>query len=164
MNKEIEQYLQLFTRQRQDNWAMLLPVGEFTINSHVQSALQHLPFEVMYGYQRNFTIPTGGRSNIPAVDECLNWPKEVGTNTEAALRQSKEKIAGDGKPLREFKVRDKVWLDANKVQVYQASQKLGSKQLSPYEIIEKLSDRDYQLELLAALKIHNIFHVDHLAF
>lgn len=38
MNKEIEQYLWLFTRQRQNDWATLLPVGEFTINSCVQSA------------------------------------------------------------------------------------------------------------------------------
>lgn len=72
MNKEIEQYLRLFTGQRQDDWATLLPVGEFAINSRVQSALQHSPFEVMYGYQPDFTIPAGGRSNILAVDKCLD--------------------------------------------------------------------------------------------
>lgn len=108
MNKEIEQYLRLFTRQRQDNWAMLLPVGEFVINSRVQSALQHSPFEVMYGYQPNFTISASGHSNILAVDERLNWLKEARTDAEAALRQSKEEMAGDGKPPHEFKIRDKV--------------------------------------------------------
>lgn len=40
---------------------------------------------------------------------------------------------------------------------------MGPRQLSPYEVIEKLGDRDYWLELPAALKIHNVFHVDHLA-
>lgn len=85
MNKEIEQYLWLFARQRQDDWAMLLLVGEFAINSCIQSALQHSPFEVMYGYQPNFTIPASGRSNIPAVNERLNRLKETRTDTEAAL-------------------------------------------------------------------------------
>lgn len=72
-------------------------------------------------------------------------------------------MARDSKPLREFKVGDKVWLNADKVQVYQASRKLGPKQLGPYEITEKLGDRDYRLKLPAALKIHDIFHVDRLA-
>lgn len=64
---------------------MLLPVEEFTINSHVQSALQHSPFKVMYGYQPDFTIPAGGCSNIPTVDERLDRLKEAQTNTQAAL-------------------------------------------------------------------------------
>lgn len=72
-------------------------------------------------------------------------------------------MAGDSKPPREFKIGDKVWLNADKVQVHQTSQKLGPKQLSPYEITKKLGDRDYWLKLPAALKIHNIFHIDHFA-
>lgn len=71
-------------------------------------------------------------------------------------------MAGDGKPPREFKIGDKVYLNANKVQVYQASRKLGPKQLGPYKITEKLGDRDYWLKLPAVLKIHNVFHVDYL--
>lgn len=143
MNKEIEQYLCLFAWQRQDDWAMLLPVEEFAINNCVQSTLQHLPFEVIYGYQPDFTIPAGGRSNIPAVDKRLDRLKEARTDAEAVLRWSKEEMAGDGKLPREFKIRNKVWLDANKVQVHQASRKLCLKQLSPYKITEKLGNRDY---------------------
>lgn len=56
---------------------MLPLVGEFAINSRVQSALQHSPFEVMYGYQPDFTIPTGGRSNISTVDKQLDQLKEA---------------------------------------------------------------------------------------
>lgn len=77
MNKEIEQYLRLFAWQRQDDWATLLPVREFMINSCVWSTLQHSPFEVMYGYQPDFTIPASRRSNIPAVNERLNSVAET---------------------------------------------------------------------------------------
>ena len=72
-------------------------------------------------------------------------------------------MAGDGKPPREFNVGDKVWLDADKVHIHQASRKLGPRQLGPYTVIEKLGDRDYRLDLPAALKIHNVFHVDRLS-
>lgn len=40
---------------------------------------------------------------------------------------------------------------------------MGLKQLGPYEVTEKLGDSDYRLKLLAALKIHDVFHVDCLA-
>lgn len=96
----------------------------------------------MYSCQPDFTIPAGGHSNIPAVDEYLVKLKDARTNAEAALRRSKEEMARDGKPPREFKIGDKVWFDADKVQVHQASQKLGPKQLGLYEITEKLGDRD----------------------
>lgn len=72
-------------------------------------------------------------------------------------------MAGDGKLPQEFTVGDKVWLNSDKVQVYQASRKLEPRQLGPYEITEKLGDRDYRLKLPAALKIHDVFHIDRLA-
>lgn len=64
---------------------MLLLVGEVAINSCIQSALQYLPFEIMYGYQPDFTISIGSRSNIPAVDERLDKLKKARTDAEAAL-------------------------------------------------------------------------------
>lgn len=108
MNKKIEQYLWLFARQRQDDWATLLLVEEFTINSRIQLALQHFPFEVMYSYQPNFIIPASSCSNIPAVDKRLGQLKKAWTNAKAALRQSKKEIMGDGKLPQEFKIGDKV--------------------------------------------------------
>lgn len=98
----------------------------------------------MYSYQPDFTIPASSRSNILAVDECLNRLKEARTDAEAALRRSKQEMARDGKPPQEFKVGNKVWLDANKVHVHQASRKLGPRQFGPYEITEKLGNRDYR--------------------
>jgi hypothetical protein len=44
LNQELEQYLQLFTNERQDDWDELLPLAEFTYNNHVHSATQQTPF------------------------------------------------------------------------------------------------------------------------
>jgi len=44
VNQELEQYLRLFTNQRQDDWVGLLPFAEFQYNNQVHSSTQHSPF------------------------------------------------------------------------------------------------------------------------
>jgi len=39
VNQELEQYLRLFTNQRQDDWVGLLPFTEFQYNNQVHSSL-----------------------------------------------------------------------------------------------------------------------------
>jgi len=44
INQELDQYLQLFVNEQQDNWYDLLPMVEFQHNNHVHSATQQPPF------------------------------------------------------------------------------------------------------------------------
>jgi len=44
VNQELEQYLCLFTNQRQDDWVGLLPFAEFQYNNQVHSSTQNPPF------------------------------------------------------------------------------------------------------------------------
>ena len=44
VNQELEQYLQIFVGERQDDWYMLLPLAEFSYNNHVHSSMQQTPF------------------------------------------------------------------------------------------------------------------------
>jgi len=44
VNQELEQYLQIFVRERQDNWYTLLPLAEFSYNNHIHSSTQQTPF------------------------------------------------------------------------------------------------------------------------
>ena len=62
-----------------------------------------------------------------------------------------------------FKVGEKVWLQAKQIKIRQQSSKLGPKQLGPFTVTKVLSDVDYQLALPPALKVHDVFHVDHLS-
>lgn len=163
MNQEIEQYLRMFTRQRQDDWAKLLPVAEFALNSRISAATQRSPFEMLYGYQPDFTIPAGGRSNVPAADARLDLLQQTRLDAEAALRLSKEAMSQDPTPSRSFAIGDRVWLDVNNVHIHQAARKLGPKQLGPYPVIGIHGDRDYRLELPPRMNIHNVFHVDRLS-
>jgi hypothetical protein len=165
-NQEVEIYLKLFTGKRQDDWADLLPTAEFVINSRLNSATGHTPFELLYGYTPDFTIPVGRPSGIPVLDKHLQNLQVVRKDAEAALRLSKKRMQTDVeqrmKPCK-FNIGDKVWLQAKQIKVHQQSAKLGPKQLGPFEVTEVRSDVDYKLALPPALRIHDVFHVDRLS-
>jgi hypothetical protein len=49
LNQELEQYVQLFMNEQQDNWDELLPLAEFSYNNHIHLATQHTPFMLETG-------------------------------------------------------------------------------------------------------------------
>ena len=48
-----------------------------------------------------------------------------------------------------------VWLTVRKLKIRQKNEKLGSRQLGPFEVVEKTGTSTYRLNLLAWMKIHN---------
>lgn len=166
-NQEIEKFLRLFVSQRQDDWVDWLPMAEFVINSRVSSATGHTPFEIVYGYTPDFTIPAGKHSNIPALDERLERMALVRKEAEAALRQTKLRMKEDYETAKKrahlFKVGDMVWLSAKDIKIHQPSAKLGPRQLGPFKVIEKVGELDYKLDLPHWLKVHPTFHVNRLS-
>ena len=101
---------------------------------------------------------------MPHVDKHLQALEKAHEEAQAALRMSKDQIRLDlttqpKKPYK-FSVGDMVWLQSKNVKVHQQSQKLGPKQLGPFAVTEVLSELDYHLQLLPALKLHDVFHID----
>ena len=89
-NQEVEVYLRLFISKRQDDWVNLLPTVEFVINSRLNSATGATPFELLYGYTPDFTIPAGRPTGIPTLDKHLQHLTFLRKDAEAALRLSKK--------------------------------------------------------------------------
>ena len=150
-NAEVGQYLRMFVDKRQENWADLLPTAEFALNSRVHSATGSSPFELMYGYNPDFTVPAGKKSNMPKLEERLDQLREARKDAEAALRMSKKRIseqveASRRKPVQ-FQKGDKVWLDTKNLRIKQPSPKLGPKRIGPFEVLERVGDLDYKLKL-----------------
>ena len=167
-NQEVEKYLRLFVSKRQDNWVQYLPTAEFVLNNRISTATGHTPFQVIYGYHPDFTLPTGTSSKFPSVVERLEGLKEARRDAEAALRLAKDRMkerfaASHPKPAPEFAVGDKVWISAQNIAIHQQTPKLGVRQLGPYTVLERIGDMAYRLDLPSALKLHPVFHVDRLS-
>jgi transposase InsO family protein len=50
MNRDLQQYLRLFTAEKQDEWVDWLPLAQFSYNTKKQASTQKSPFEVIRSY------------------------------------------------------------------------------------------------------------------
>ena len=55
-NQTLEQYLRIFCNYQQDNWYMLLPLGEFAYNNTPSTTTGISPFFANKGYHPNLMI------------------------------------------------------------------------------------------------------------
>ena len=98
------------------------------MNSRLNSATGHTPFELLYGYTPDFTIPAERPTGIPLVDKHLQHLHTLRIDTEAALCLSKKRMKESSPKSHEasaFTVGDKVWLQATQIKIHQQSVKLG---------------------------------------
>jgi hypothetical protein len=56
LNQTLEQYLRIFCNYQQDNWSLLLPLGEFAYNNAPSASTGTSPFFANKGYHPNITV------------------------------------------------------------------------------------------------------------
>jgi hypothetical protein len=166
-NQEVERHLRLFTNSRQDDWVTFLPTAEFVLNNRVHSAHRMTPFEIMYGYRPDFTVPVGAPTKFPALDSRLRDLREARKDAEAALRLEKRAMKrtfeSDKPPPHVFTPGQKVWLSSKDIALSSPTRKLAPRQLGPYEVLERTGELTYRLKLPPQMHQHPVFHVDRLA-
>ena len=94
VNQELEQFIQLFVNECQDNWNSLLPLAEFAYNNHVHSSTQQTPFFLDTGWHLRMGFePDQPWSRIETVNEFTNWMKATLEEVKSALAKSKDDMA-----------------------------------------------------------------------
>jgi len=121
VNQELEQYLRLFTNQRQDNWVGLLPFTEFQYNNQVHSSTQHPPFLLNTRHVPRMGFePDQPRSRMESVNEFKDWMTDSLEEAKGALAKLKDDMVlyynRKRTPAPEFKAGDMVFLDASDIQ------------------------------------------------
>jgi len=94
VNQELEQYLQLFTNQRQDDWVGLLPFVEFQYNNQAHSSTQHRPFllDTRHVPRMGFE-PDQPWSRMESINEFKYRMTDSLEEAKAALAKSKDDMA-----------------------------------------------------------------------
>ncbi len=85
VNQELEQYLQLFTSERQDDWADLLSMVEFQYNNHIHSSTQQTPFLLDSGQHPWMDFEPKQLAQVEAVNEFTDRMKMTLEEAKAAL-------------------------------------------------------------------------------
>jgi len=165
VNQELEQYLRLFTNQRQDDWVGLLPFTEFQYNNQVHSSTQHPPFLLDTGCVPHMGFePDQPRSCMESVNEFKDQMTDSLEEAKVALAKSKDDMAlyynWKRTPSQEFKAGDMVFLDASNIQTTRPSQKLSHRRLGPFPIDSQVGNSTYRLRLPPSMsRLHPIFNV-----
>lgn len=148
-------------------WAYWLPQAEYWYNTNYHSALGKTPFQVLYGYQPRHLGVANLQSSTSS--DLSTWLAERNAMTSAIrehllqaqqrMKAQKDKHRSD----RVFAAGDWVFL---KLQPYMQQSvarrtyhKLGFKYFGPYQVLEKVGDVAYRLQLPESNKIHPVVHV-----
>ncbi|CCO35809.1 Retrotransposable element Tf2 155 kDa protein type 2 [Rhizoctonia solani AG-1 IB] len=150
---------QIWKHVNQTDWVKWLPMTEFAYNNATHSATGRSPFMALYRWQPALT-PSKVETNVPEANDLANTIEKQWEEIAAALRQSKSRLVGaqDQEVPMTFEVGEEVWLNAKNVNLKTKSDKLTERRLGPFKVIEKISDRAYQLELPTTMRIHDVFY------
>ena len=165
VNQELEQYLRLFTSERQDDWSDLLALAEFSYNNHIHSSTQQTPFMLDTGQHPQMGFePHEQSSKWETANEFTERMKSTLEEARSALAKAKEEMARyyDQRrtPAPEFKPGDMVYLDASDISTTRPSKQLDNRRLGLYEVEKRVGRNDYRLILPPAFgRTHPTFHV-----
>jgi len=120
VNQELEQYLWIFIRERQDDWYTLLPLAEFSYNNHIHSSTQQTPFLLDTGRHPQMGFePHQSPSHLKAVNEFTDRMKDTLKEAKLALAKAKDGMAWyyncHRSPAPFFSPGDMVYLDSEDI-------------------------------------------------
>jgi hypothetical protein len=170
VNQEMEQFLRLFTSERQDDWDKLLPLGEFAYNNHVHSSSQQMPFMVDTGRHPRMGFEL--RQPASKVFEVKEFAEQMAKGVKeakAALAKAKDDYAmyynRHQTPAPKLKPGDRVWLNASDIKTTRPSIKLGHRNLGLYTVERCVGRDSYRLRLPISLRrLHPVFSIVKLFF
>ena len=159
-NKWVETYIRMFCNHQQNDWSELLHLAEFAYNNHHHPSIGMSPFKANGGYDMDLTGsgPTRG-TDIPLRlahlkrlhERCKLWINQAQKKQQWAY----DKHHKDTPPLKEG---DLVWISSRDISTDRPSPKLDALRYGPFRVQRVMGLLNYQIEILAQWRIHNMFH------
>jgi hypothetical protein len=165
INQELEQYLQVFVNERQDDWDELLLMAEFQYNNHIHSGTQQTLFLLDTGQHPCMGFePMQPASRLETVNEFTDQMRSALTEVKSTLAKAQDDMSHyynrRREPTPEYAPGDKVYLDRSDIQTLRPSRKLAHCFLGPYTVEHHAGANAYCLHLPKSMsRLHPIFPV-----
>jgi hypothetical protein len=162
MNRDLQQYLRLFTSEKQDEWVHWLPIAQFSYNSKRQASTQKTPFSVTrtyephIGFEQHTTKAPAAEQFITDITQTIDQTK---SNLVAAQQRMKAQADKHRSAVPSYSISDKVWLSTEHLKLTRASKKLSEKWLGPYEITDLIGPNAVKLHLPSTMRIHPVVNI-----
>ena len=166
VNGTILDLLKCYVADRQNQWEKYLPLMEFAYNNTIHTSTGKAPFEIIYGKPLLLPIMVT-KEKIFAADEFISDFESSYTQVKRAITRSQEKQKREADKHRRnlaLNVGQYVLLRFEKARLKKRQEqgkvvKLSPRYYGPFQIIERVNDLTFRLDLPSTWKIHNAFHV-----
>jgi len=131
-NREVENYLKVWTNNRKENWAKWLSAAELSINIKPVTATGVSPFELNHRSIPNFGVSPRRVSSNKSVEDFFKRMEAATKEAKAALEHTNNLMVEQENlhrcPTQNYIVGQKVWLEFTHINLPKAAD--GSKKLS----------------------------------
>jgi len=168
VNRTLGQMLRCMILQNIREWEGLLPHIEFAYNRVVHSTTSHSPFEVVYGFNPLtpldlLPLPTHEAWTCQDGDAKAKYIRDLHSQVKETIERRVKKQQEDGNKGRKeviFQEGDWVWLHLRKERFpTQRKSKLLPRGDGPFQVIRRINNNAYELDLPPRYNISNSFNV-----
>ena len=165
MNRDLQQYLCIFTMKKQNEWADWIALAQFSYNTKQQSPTKKSPFEVTHTYSPRMGIEKRS-TKAPAMDLLAEEISNTLESVKKNLKQAQDKMKSQGDKHRSntpiYQPGDQVWLSTDNLHLPQKSKKLSEKWIGPYPVVKMVGTNAVKLHLPCSMWIHLVINILHL--
>jgi len=171
VNRSLSTLLRVVLKGNHKSWDEYLPHIEFAYNRVVHSTTKLSPFEVVYGFNPLTPLDL---LPLPSPFDFVHkegisksqFIKDLHEKVKSQIQAQMEKIANSkkkGNRIRSFNEGDLVWLHLRKERFPQLRKsKLSLRGDGPFQIIKKINNNAYQLDLSVEYGVHPTFNTTNL--
>jgi hypothetical protein len=164
-NQTFEFYLRSYVNYQQNDWIKWFNIVEYAYNNSLNSVLKQTSFQMMFDSEMKFedVIQKDFKIDVFAVRDRVVQLSNVKRACETRWKQALDRAERNYNKKRaqiEFKIDDKVFLNARNIILIKSFKKLNYKYYDLYTINESINKISYKFNLSSIMKnIHDVFHV-----
>ena len=162
MNCNLQQYLNIFTAEKQDEWVDWIALAQFSYNTKKQSSTQKSPFEVICTNFLQMGIEKRS-TKAPATDSLMEGISNTLESVRQNLKQAQDKMKSQADkhcsntPI--YQPEDQVWLSMDNLCLPWKSKKLSEKWIGPYLVVKMVGTNAVELHLPHSMQIHPVINI-----